>query len=132
VKRAMIFGLAAAALWVLGVHGVRAQAVYKCGPHSYSQQPCSSRVVRTYDSEPPANPKPQDVVTRQLPGETVAEYTTRKRRSGLSEGDRDECARLDKRLPVELERLKKAQGAEVDEAQSALGEIRKRSDQLHC
>ena len=132
MKRVMIFGLAAVALSVLTARGAHAQAVYKCGAHSYSQQPCSSRVVRTYDAPVPVNPKPRDVVAHRLPGETQAEFNTRKRRTALSESDRDECARLDKRIPVEQERLKKPQEDEVDDAQAALGEIKKRSAKLHC
>lgn len=116
----------------LGASGAHAQAVYKCSSHSYSQAPCSARVVRTYDAPVPASPKPQVMALRRLPGETDDEFSTRKRRAALSESDRDECARLDKRLPVELERLKKPREDEVDAAQAALNDIKKRSAQLHC
>jgi hypothetical protein len=132
VKKVVIFGVAAAAVWALSARGVHAQAVYKCGPHTYSQSPCSSRVVQTFDAPVPVSKKSTDVVVHRLPGETVAEFNTRKHRAGLSEADRDECARLDKRVPVELERLKKPQEDEVDDAQSALSDIKKRSAQLHC
>jgi hypothetical protein len=126
-----VWGLcfAAAALAASGAH---AQAVYKCGARSYSQAPCSTRVVRTYDAPVPTSPKPQVIAVRRLPGETDDEFNTRKRRAALSESDRDECARLDKRMPVELARLKKPQEDEIDDAQAALTEIKKRAAQLHC
>jgi hypothetical protein len=109
-----------------------AQAVYKCGAHSYSQSPCSSRVVHTYEAPVAVNGKPKDVVSRRLPGETLAQFNTRKKRVRLSESDRDECARLDKRIPVERERLKSPREDEVDDAQAAIDESRKRFRQLHC
>lgn len=109
-----------------------AQAVYKCNSHAYSQAPCSARVVRTYEAPVAVNGKPKDVVSRRLPGETVAQFTARKKRVRLSESDRDECARLDKRIPFERERLKSPHEDEVDDAQAAIGESRKRFKQLHC
>lgn len=112
--------------------GAQAQAVYKCNGHTYSEQPCSARVVRTYDAPVPASPKPRDVVVHRLPGESADEFGTRKRRAALSETDRDECARLDKRIPVEQERLKTLREEEVDDAQAALTESRKRFRQLRC
>jgi hypothetical protein len=112
--------------------GAHAQAVYRCNGHTYSEQPCSARVVRTYDAPVPANPKPRDVVVHKLPGETPDEFNTRKRRAGLTETDRDECARLDKRIPVDEQRAKSLREEEVDDAQASLGESRKRFKQLHC
>jgi hypothetical protein len=115
-----------------GMAGAQAQAVYKCNGHTYSEQPCSNRVVRTYEAPVPESPRPRDVVAHRLPGETVAEFGTRKRRVALSEPDRDECARLDTRMPVEEERAKSLREEEVDAAQAALAESRKRFRQLHC
>jgi hypothetical protein len=120
-------------MWGAHVGRAQAQAVYKCNSRTYSEQPCSTRVVRTYDAPVPPSPKPANVGVRQLPGETVAEFNTRRHRAGLSETDRDECARLDKRIPVEQERLKKgAQEEDVDDAQASLAESRKRFRQLRC
>lgn len=112
--------------------GAQAQAVYKCGGRTYSEQPCSTRVVGTEQAPVPASPKPRDVVVHRLPGESAGEFRTRKRRAALSETDRDECARLDKRIPVDQERLKSLREEEVDDAQAALGESRKRFRQLRC
>ena len=112
--------------------GVHAQTVYKCSSRSYSEQPCSSRIVRTYDAPVPTPPKPNDVVAQRLPGETPGELALRKHRAHLSQSDRDECARLDKRVPVEEARLKKAEEQEVDDAQAALADIKKRAAKLHC
>jgi hypothetical protein len=114
--------------------GAQAQAVYKCSSKSYSEQPCSNRVVRTYDAPVPTSPKPAtNAVTRQLPGESVAEFNTRRHRAGLRETDRDECARLDKRIPVEQARLKSSTWDEdIDDAQGALADSHKRFKQLRC
>ncbi len=133
MKRVWKFCLAAAVLWGVTLGGAHAQAVYKCNWRTYSQQPCSKRIVRTYDAPVPAAPKPKDVVAQRLPGETPDEFTTRKHRARLSESDRDECARLDKRIPVERERLKKNAGEEeIDDAQSSLSDSLKRFKQLRC
>ena len=110
----------------------QAQAVYKCNGRSYSEQPCSSRVVRTYDAPVPVSPKSRDVVSRRLPGETVAEFSVRKRRAHLAETDRDECARLDKRIALDQERMKSAQEAEVDASQMSLGASHRRYKELRC
>jgi hypothetical protein len=109
-----------------------AQAVYKCGAHSYSQAPCSARVVRTYEAPVDVNGRPKDVVSRRLPGETAEQFNMRKKRVRLPETDRDECARLDKRIPFERERLKSPHEDEVDDAHTAIDESRKRFKQLHC
>lgn len=110
-----------------------AQTVYKCSSRSYSEQPCSTRIVRTYEAPVPTPPKPHDVVAQRLPGETPDELALRKHRAHLSESDRDECARLDKRIPFERERLKKNPGEpDVGEAQSSLSESLKRFKQLRC
>lgn len=130
MRRMWIVAAAAASCGI--ATGVQAQAVYKCNGHTYSEQPCSARVVRTDEAPVAPNAKPRDVVVRRLPGETSAEFSTRKRRAHLSETDRDECARLDKRMPVDEQRAKSLREEEVDDAQAALGESRKRFKQLHC
>src|SRR3569832_40097 len=118
---------------VLWIAAAQAQAVYKCGWRSYSQAPCSSRVVHTDEAPVAANPKPGAFATRRLPGETVAQFNTRRKRSHLSETDRNECARLDKRLPFERERLKNSvRDDEIDDAQSAISASQKRFAQLRC
>jgi hypothetical protein len=123
----------AALSWGVTLGAAHAQAVYKCSSSSYSEQPCSNRIVRTYDAPVPTPPKPHDVVAQRLPGETPEELALRKHRAHLSESDRDECARLDKRIPFERERLKKNPGEpDVDNAQSSLSEGRKRFKQLRC
>lgn len=126
----MVIGAAALACGA-GTHA-QGQAVYKCNSRTYSQQPCSSRIVRTYEAPVPASPKPRDVVAHRLPGETVAEFNTRKRRAGLPETDRDECARLDKRIAVDEARASSLREEEVDDAQARLSESRKRFTQLRC
>lgn len=106
--------------------------VYKCRSGVYSDQNCSGRIVSTYESPVPAAPKPLLGAYRQLPGETVAEFNLRKRRSHLRETDRDECARLDKRIPFEQERALSNVEDEVDSAQAALLVSRKRFKQVGC
>jgi hypothetical protein len=106
--------------------------VYKCRDGAYSDQNCSSRVVRTYDSPVPVASKTREGASRLLPGETVAEFSLRKRRSHLKETDRDECARLDKRIAVDQERTRTHAEEEVDEAQAALATSRSRFRQLGC
>ena len=112
----------------------QAQAVYKCNSSSYSEQPCSDRVVRTYEApvERPAR-KARDVVAHRLPGESAEELATRRRRVNLPGTDRDECARLDKKIPFEQQRIRNGvHPEEIDEAQQSLAESRKRFQQLRC
>ncbi|HUR90213.1 MAG TPA: hypothetical protein VMZ74_14080 [Ramlibacter sp.] len=112
----------------------QAQAVYKCSAQSYSEKPCSTRIVRTYDA-PVDTPKyrTSEVVAHRLPGETSEELALRKRRIRLTGSDRDECARLDKKMPFERERIKNSpHQEEIDEAQDSLFEAKKRFKQLHC
>ena len=109
-----------------------AQTVYKCKDGSYSDQNCASRVVRTYDAPVPVTAKAREGVSRRLPGETVAEFNVRKRRGHLKETDRDECARLDKRMAFDQERAKSRSEDEVDDAQVALDISRRRFRQLGC
>ena len=114
--------------------GTHAQTtVYKCSHRSYSETPCSGRIVRTYEAPVDPPRRARDVVAQRLPGESTQHLALRKRRAGLNESDRDECARLDKKIPFEQERMKKdLQQEEIDEAQESLGEARKRFKQLRC
>jgi hypothetical protein len=114
---------------------VQAQAVYKCNPSSYSEKPCSTRIVRSYAAplEPVRERRAGEVVAHRLPGETPEELALRKRRVHLSESDRDECARLDKKIPFERKRIENStQPDEVDDAQDSLVQAKKRFSQLHC
>ena len=125
-----------------------AQKVYKCGSKGsvlYSEKPCSNRVVNTDEATAPARPNPKEAdlrrieqnkalarVTRPRADETAAEYETRRRRAQLLAHDRDECARIDVRMPVEMASLKNPDSAEVAKAEAALGESRKRFSGLGC
>ena len=109
-----------------------AQAVYKCADGVYSDKACSQRVMSTYDAPAPMAPRVREGVSRRLPGETVAEFDVRRRRAHLKETDRDECARLDKRLAFEHERTKTNNEDEVLETQAALEAGHRRHRQLGC
>lgn len=108
--------------------------VYKCSSHSYSEQPCSTRIVRT--DEAPVDPPTRRhaaVASQRLPGESADQFAARRRRARLAESDRDECARLDTRIPFEQERLRTAvQAADEAQAKSALGTSLARARKLHC
>jgi hypothetical protein len=127
-----VTSIMAALVWATLAGGASAQTVYKCREGAYSDQNCSSRVVRTYDAPVPVVPKAREAVSRMLPGETVAEFNMRKRRAHLRETDRDECARLDKRIAFDQERAKSGAEDEVDDAQAALNIGRRRFRQLGC
>jgi hypothetical protein len=124
--------LAALVLSAVAGAGSAQTAVYKCREGVYSDQTCSGRIVRTYDAPVPVAPKAHDGVSRKLPGETVAEFSLRKRRGHLKETDRDECARLDKRIPFEQERTRSTSEDDVDDAQVALNISRRRFKKLGC
>lgn len=123
-----------AAVAVLGACGAAGAqtAVYKCGDGSYSDRNCSSRVVRTYEAPVPPSARSGSGVYRQLPGETVAEFNLRKRRGHLKETDRDECARLDKRVAFEQERTRSTAADEAEGGQAALDASRRRYRQIGC
>ncbi len=92
-----------------------AQQVYKCwskGSVVYSERPCSNRVVSTDQAPVPVKPNPKEVDLRRLEqnrvmarslrpreGETAEQFETRRRRARLLAADRDECARIDTRMP---------------------------------
>lgn len=133
MKKVLLFAAAIASGLLWGK--VQAQAVYKCGGETYSQQPCSARIVRSYPS--PAGVRRErkegEVVAHRLPGETSAQMAVRRHRIHLSDADRDECARLDKKIPFEFERIvRSTQPAEADAARAELGQAKKRFGQLHC
>jgi len=119
--RKWIYAIAAVSIGALSPDA-QAQAAYKCDWHSYSEQPCSTRIVRTYDAAADApRSKTAEVVAHRLPGETSQELALRRHRIALSGSDRDECARLDKKIPVEQERTRAgASQFEIDEAQDTL------------
>ena len=93
-------------LWIAGtmlcIAATSASAqvvVYKCGPRSYSQHPCSKRIVNTDDAPVHRKPNPKEVdvhrseqnralarSTRRLPGETSAEFQVRRHRARLRAG----------------------------------------------
>ena len=94
-----------------------AQQVYKCwskGSVVYTERQCSNRVVSTEQAPVKVKPNPKEVDLRQLEqnrvlarslrpreGETAEQFETRRRRTRLLATDRDECARIDTRIPVE-------------------------------
>jgi hypothetical protein len=123
---------------------VSAQQIYKCGSRSsvtYTEQACSNRIVSTNPAKVPV--KPVDArqkehnrimarVMRQKPGESAEDFEIRRRRGRLMREDRDECARIDVRMPVEEASLKNPDPAEVLKAETALRESRKRFSELRC
>ena len=136
-----------ALLWA-GAAGAQT-TVYQCGSGrsvTYSEKPCSpGRVVNTDDAPVPVkpNPKGEDVQRieenrvmaqnlRRREGETEEQFEARRRRARLLEADRAECARLDKRMPVEAASLTNPDKAEVIKAEVALEKSRKRYAKLKC
>jgi hypothetical protein len=127
---------------------VSAQPVYKCwsrGSVVYSQLPCSKRVVNTDQAPVPAKPNPKEVdiqrleqnrimarTLRQTPGESAEQFETRRRRARMLATDRDECARLDTRIPVEQARVKAPDSVEVKKAEAGLADATKRFSELRC
>lgn len=125
-----------------------AQQVYKCwsrGSVVYTQTPCSKRAVGTDQAPVPVKPNPKGVDLRRLeqnrvmarslrqrPGESAEQFQTRRRRARLLETDRDECARIDTRIPVEAASLTNPDKEEVLKAEAALAVSRKRQRELGC
>jgi hypothetical protein len=121
-----------------------AQQVYKCASRksvTYSEQPCSSRIVNT--DQAPVRAKPQDVrrqeqnqamarAMRRMPGESAEQFDTRRRRGRLTSEDRAECAVLEKRMPVEKASINNPDPTEVSKAEAALRESGKRFSDLRC
>jgi hypothetical protein len=132
-----VLGLVVALAGAAAASSSSADEVYKCGFRSYSFKPCSKHVVNTEDAAVPAAPHveasrvPSGAV-RRLPGETQAQFATRRHRAGMLETDRDECARLDTRIRLEKERTNSMNAEEVTEGQMGLSESRRRYHQLRC
>ena len=135
-------------IWIGASAPASAQTVYKCRSGrsvTYSEKPCSRRSVNTDEAPIPAKPNPKEVdirrieenrvlarVMRPRPGESAEEFRTRRRRARMLTTDREECARLDKRMPVEKARMINPNKEEVLNAEAALGESRKRFSELRC
>lgn len=120
-----------------------AQAVYKCGrsgARTYSDHPCSNRVLDTSDAPVPVSRTPHRVdedraLARSLHrrhGETAAQFAARRHRTGLPAADRAECSRLDRRIPVEQARMKLPDAAEISAGAAAFDEARQRFAKLGC
>jgi len=135
-------------IWIGASPPVSAQTVYKCASGrsvTYSEKPCSRRMVNTDQARIPVKPNPKEVDVRRieqnramaramrpLPGESAEQFKTRRQRGRMLATDREECARLDKRMPVETASMKNPDKAEVLKAEAALGESRKRFSELRC
>ncbi|MEO5672181.1 MAG: hypothetical protein ABIR26_15940 [Ramlibacter sp.] len=137
-------------LGVAGCTPVSAQTpVYQCGSGkavTYSEKPCTGgRLVNTDDAPVPVkpNPKGEDMrrkeenrvmaqTMRKRAGESTGQFETRRRRARLMDGDRAECARLDKRMPVEEASLTNPDKGEAAKAEVSLEASRKRFTQLGC
>ena len=125
-----------------------AQTVYKCGSSGsvrYTELPCSGRIISTDEAPVPVKPTSTDddgrrlernravaQAMRRLPGESAEQFDTRRRRTRLLPTDRDECARLDVRMPVEEASMNNPDQEEVQRAQAALAQSRKRFGELGC
>jgi len=118
-----------------------AQTVYRCGPRSYSSQPCSNRTVNTTEAPVPVtSAAKRELEHRRLlaqslrrePGESAADFEKRRRWTRLLPADGQECARLDKRVPLEQARMTSPDEGEVQAAQAALAGAKKRARELHC
>ena len=135
-------------IWIGASAPASGQTVYKCRSGRsviYSEKPCSRRIVNTDEAPIPVKPNPKEVDVRRLeenraiaramrprPGESAADFKTRRHRARMLTTDREECARLDKRIPVENARMITPNKEEVLNAEAALGESRKRFSDLRC
>jgi len=135
----------AAVLCIAATSASAQMMVYKCGPRSYSQYPCSKRSIDTDDAPVPRKPNPKAVdvrriehsralarATHALPGETPAQFQVRRHRAALLQTDREECERLDSRIPVEEARMKSPDPQEMLDAGGALSASKKRFRELRC
>ena len=142
--KANVFVVVGALFCAAAAMPASAQQVHKCASRksvTYSDKGCAGRVVNT-DAAPVAV-KPGDLrrkeqqrllaaATRPRPGETSAQFETRRRRTRLPAADTAECERIDKRIPVEQASLTNPDPAEVAQAQAALRESSRRSGELRC
>jgi hypothetical protein len=145
-------------LWILGASSALAclaayapagaQQVYKCGPRNapvYTEKPCAGRTISTEQARVPVAQNQKELDLRKLEenrllamslrrraGESTEEFETRRRRTRLLAQDRAECARLDTRIPVETASLTNPDPGEVQKAELALRDIRKRFGELRC
>ena len=116
--------------------------VYKCesgGTVTYSERNCRGRIINTDDAPVPAkaNPKREEgqaMAQAMTPraGESTAQLETRRRRATLMPTDREECERLDKRIPVEEGSLTNPDPEEAANAKEALRKSGARFGELHC
>lgn len=117
-----------------------AQTVYKCGARksvTYTELPCSKRIVDTSEAAVPVKPNRSRIEQNRLPvrpkaGESAEQFEIRRRRARLTKEDRDECARIDVRMPVEEASMKNPDKLEVIKAELALAASRKRFSDLRC
>ena len=88
-----------------------AQTVYKCGARrspTYTEKPCSRRIVNTSEAPVPVKPNPGELDVRRIEqnqaaaqamrpraGESATQFETRRRRARMMAEDRAECERLD-------------------------------------
>jgi hypothetical protein len=72
------------------------------------------------------------VKLRPREGETTEQFETRRRRARLLAADRDECARIDVRMPVEEASMNNPDKAEIQKAEAALAASKKRFSELGC
>lgn len=125
-----------------------AQTVYKCGSGrsvTYTEKPCSMRIVNTEQAEVRVKPNPKEVDVRRIEqnrimaramrrraGESAGQFATRRRRARLMPEDRAECTRLETRMPVEQASMINPDKEEVLKAETALGKSRKQFSALRC
>jgi hypothetical protein len=135
-------------LLAIAITPASAQSVHKCVSRdsvTYSAKPCSSRIISTEQAGVPvkANPNNVDIhrleearvaarALRRKPDESAEQFAVRRRRARLLAADRDECERLDVRMPVEQASMKNPDPAEVTQAEAALKRSHKRFGELHC
>lgn len=135
-------------LLAIAIAPASAQSVHKCVSRdsvTYSAKPCSGRIIITEQADVPvrANPKNVDIhrleearvaarALRRKPDESAEQFAVRRRRARLLAADRDECERLDVRMPVEQASMKNPDPAEVTNAEAALKRSQKRFRELRC
>jgi hypothetical protein len=137
-----------ALFWISALAPASAQTIYKCGSGrsvTYSEKPCSRRIVNADEAPVPVKPNPRQVDVRRIeqnrvlaramrprPGESAEQFKTRRHRARMLATDREECARLEKRMPVEQASMNNPDKDEVLKFEAALGESRKRFSELRC
>ena len=125
-----------------------AQSVHRCvsrGSVTYSEKPCSGRIISTEQADVPVKPNPRKVdvhrleegrvaarAMRRQPDESAEQFAVRQRRARLLPTDRAECARLDTRMPVEQASMNNPDAGEVARAEVALKQSKKRFGELRC